>query len=145
MYFQNRYLYNAAIAGYNGGLNVNFDYMQQWSEFPGTPKTTSLSADFAATDRVGLGINFSDDQAGLLRTTNVVGSYAYHLPLSSTGTLHFGLSLGANDSMVNTAAINGTLQMRRSPCITCRNLMWTATSVWPIPTTIGTWALPYPI
>ena len=107
MYFQNRYLYNAAMAGYNGGLNVSFDYMQQWSEFPGTPKTSSLSADFAATDRVGLGVNFTDDQAGLLRTTNVVGSYAYHLPVSSTGALHFGLSLGANDSRVNTAAING--------------------------------------
>lgn len=107
MYFQNRYIYNAAMAGYNSGLNVNFDYKQQWSEFPGTPKTTLLTADYRATDRVGLGLNFTDDQAGLLRTTNVVGSYAYHLPISNTDALHFGLSLGVNDSRVNYSAING--------------------------------------
>jgi len=110
MYFQNRYLYNAAMAGYNGGLDVNADYMQQWSEFPGTPKTTSITADFLATDKVGLGIDFNDDQAGLIRNTNVLATYAYHLPLSDkTEALHFGVSLGVNDTRVNYNAINGDL------------------------------------
>jgi type IX secretion system PorP/SprF family membrane protein len=108
MYFQNRYIYNPAMAGYNGGLNINADYMQQWSEFPGTPKTTLITADLQATDKVGVGIDFTDDQAGLIRTTNVLATYAYHLPLSDRNqSLSFGVSLGANDSRVNYSAING--------------------------------------
>jgi len=108
MYFQNRYLYNPAMAGINSGLNINLDYMQQWSEFPGTPKTKAGTADFQVTDKVGFGVNVSSDEAGLIRTTDFKGSYAYHLPLSDRNEkLSFGVSLGFNDTRVNYAAING--------------------------------------
>ena len=110
VYYQNRYLNNPAMAGLDRGLNINLGYQQQWSSFPGAPKSQSLTADYQATDKVGLGININDDQSGLFRQTRVMGSYAYHLPLGDRNQkLNFGLSLGINDSRLNYSAINGDL------------------------------------
>jgi len=108
MYFQNKYIYNPAMAGLNKGLNLNLNYRQQWSNFPGTPKTSSFTADFQPADKVGLGLSVNDDQSGLIRSTRVMGTYAYHLPLSANNEhLSFGLSLGVNDSRVDYNKING--------------------------------------
>ncbi len=110
MYYQDRYLLNPALAGINKGLNVNLDYLQQWSSFPGTPKTASLTGDFSAADRVGLGLNINDDQSGIIRSTRAMASYAYHVPLSEQGQhLNFGLSLGIDDSRVDYSKVNGDL------------------------------------
>jgi type IX secretion system PorP/SprF family membrane protein len=109
MYYQNRYLLNPALAGANGGLMVNANYQQQWSAFPGTPKTGSITGDYSATDKVGVGLNINDDQSGIIRTTRVVGSYAYHLQLNETDNQHlnFGLSLGVNNSRVDYSKVSG--------------------------------------
>jgi len=108
MYYINRYQLNPAFAGLENGLNLNIGYRQQWSSFPGTPKTGAFTADYQAGNRVGIGLNVSDDQSGLIRTTRAVASYAYHLPLSEQGEhLSFGLSLGVNDGRVDYNKVNG--------------------------------------
>jgi type IX secretion system PorP/SprF family membrane protein len=107
-YFQNQYLYNPAAAGMSPELNINTGYRQQWSSFPGTPKTGIITMDYQPTERVGLGLNVNDEQAGLIRQTRVMATYAYHLPLGDNNEkLHFGLSLGINDARVNYAAVQG--------------------------------------
>jgi len=108
MYFQNKYIYNPAMAGLEKGLSLDLDYMQQWSSFPGTPRTESFTADFQPVNKVGIGLNVNNDQAGLIKSTRVMGTYAYHLPLSDNNEhLSFGVSLGINDSRVNYNDING--------------------------------------
>lgn len=108
MYFQNKYIYNPAMAGLDKGLNVNASYRQQWSSFPGTPKTGLLTADLHATDKVGLGINATSDEAGLIKDTRVMATYAYHLKLANENEhLSFGLSLGMNNNRVKYDLING--------------------------------------
>jgi len=108
MYYQNPYLYNPAMAGLNKGLNLNIGYRRQWSEFPGSPKTSTGTLDYAPTDKVGLGLNINDDQTGLLRQTRIMGTYAYHLPLNGQDQkLSFGLSLGVDNSRVNYNKIVG--------------------------------------
>jgi type IX secretion system PorP/SprF family membrane protein len=110
IYYQNRYLNNPAMAGLDKGLNINLGYLQQWSSFPGSPKAQSLTTEYQATDKVGLGLNINDNQSGLFRQTRIMGSYAYHLPLGDRNQkLDFGLSLGINDSRLNYNAINGDL------------------------------------
>lgn len=110
MYYQNRYLLNPAMAGLNNGLSLNLDYLQQFNSFPGTPKTAIMTADYTATDKVGIGLNISDDQAGILRSTQALGSYAYHLPIGDQQQLlNFGLSLGINNSRVDYSKVNGDL------------------------------------
>lgn len=110
MYFQNQYLYNPAMAGIEKGMNINLGYRKQWNNFPGAPKTGILTVDFQPTEKVGLGLNVNDDQTGLIRQTRIMGTYAYHLPLSDHNQqLSFGLSLGIDDSRVNYNNINGDL------------------------------------
>ena len=110
IYYQNRYLSNPAMAGSDKGLNINLAYQQQWSSFPGSPKAQSLTTEYQATDKVGLGLNINDDQSGVFRQTRIMGTYAYHLPLGEQNQkLNFGLSLGVNDSRINYSLVNGDL------------------------------------
>jgi type IX secretion system PorP/SprF family membrane protein len=110
IYFQNPYLYNPATAGMDPELKINSGFRQQWAAFPGTPKTTVLTADYQPTERVGIGLNINDDQAGLIRQTRVMGTYAYHLPIGENNQqLHFGISLGIDDSRVDYSKIQGDI------------------------------------
>lgn len=107
-YFQNRYLANPAMAGYQEGVRLNVGYRSQWNSIPGAPRNTSVTGDLK-TGKVGLGINFYKDQAGLLDRTKLVASYAYHLPLNDEEKqLHFGLSLGLQRERLNTEAMVGS-------------------------------------
>ncbi|RZM15792.1 MAG: type IX secretion system membrane protein PorP/SprF [Pedobacter sp.] len=92
-YFNNQYLGNPALAGIEEGFVFSADYRQQWSTMPGSPKLQNLTANYGFR-KVGVGLNILNDRAGLQRQTRVVGTYAYHLPVSEENTLHFGISLG---------------------------------------------------
>ena len=101
-YFQNTYIANPAMAGMQKGLRLNLAYRNQWSSMPGSPRNTVVTSDYQK-NRVGLGLSMSKDQAGLLNRTQVLGTYAYHLPLNgSESALHFGLSLGFNSQRLNS-------------------------------------------
>lgn len=110
IYYQNQYIYNPSMAGLESALVINCRYRRQWGNFPGTPVTGLLTAEYQPVERVGLGVNVNDEQAGLLRQTRVMGTYAYHLPLSDHNQkLNFGLSLGLDDSRVNYANVIGDI------------------------------------
>lgn len=107
-YFQNQYLANPAMAGARPGLHVDLAARQQWSTLPGSPKTQSLTADFGSSKKVGLGLNLYNDQAGLIKNTRVMGTYAYHLPLSEEGRqLNFGVSLGFMNERILNEQLDG--------------------------------------
>ena len=110
VYFQNRYLINPAMAGFDKGFNVNLGYQQQWFSFPGGPKSQLLTAEYQATDKVGLGLNIIDNQEGFFRQTRIMGTYAYHVPLNGEHQkLNFGLSVGINDTRINYSSVIGDL------------------------------------
>ena len=107
-YFQNQYLANPAMAGIDTGLHVNAAYRHQWSDIPGSPETKFLTADYYGGNRVGVGLNIFNDQAGLIERTRVGLTYAYHLPLNDPSKqLHFGLTLAFNTAFINRKNING--------------------------------------
>lgn len=108
-YFQNRYLANPAMAGVEGGLNVNIGYRNQWQKMPGSPKNTSMTVDYRAK-KVGVGVNFYKDQAGLLTSNTYKGTFSYHMPVSGSGDeLHFGVSVGlSNDRLDNGGIVGNT-------------------------------------
>ena len=107
-YFQNQYLANPAMAGYQSGMRLNLGYRNQWDNIPGSPKNVSVTADYG-TEKVGVGINFYKDEAGLLNRSRIQGSYAYHLPLNDDSKkLHFGISLGVQIERLDNQAIIGS-------------------------------------
>ncbi|HEY4194498.1 MAG TPA: PorP/SprF family type IX secretion system membrane protein [Mucilaginibacter sp.] len=107
-FFQNPYLVNPAMAGMENALNLNMDYHQQWLGVPGSPRLTTFTADYNSGNKVGLGLNIYNDQAGLINRTRVMGTYAYHITLNEQGDkVNFGLSLGLNDAYINYSSIVG--------------------------------------
>lgn len=111
-YYENEYLGNPAFAGMEKGIRVNLATRNQWKALPGSPSTQSLSADYNLEHvnggKVGTGLNIYSDKAGLIRRTRVMGSYAYHLPLSGNNQqLHFGLSLGVMHERLDYNALVG--------------------------------------
>ena len=102
-FFQNRYLANPAMAGFEQGLHLNLGYRTQWSNMPGSPINQNVNFE-SRLNKVGLGLIIASDKAGLLNYTKVLGTYAYHMPLNSPGEeLHFGINFGV---------YNGTLSMQ---------------------------------
>ncbi len=107
-YFMNQYLFNPAMAGLEKGLNLNAGYQHQWTTITGGPKLQDLTLDYNSGNRVGLGLMINTDDAGLINRTRVLGTYAYHLPVSENGSkLNFGLSFGVNDTYIDYSKING--------------------------------------
>lgn len=108
-YFQNQYLANPAMAGYEEGIHLNAAYRHQWGGIEGAPVTKFFSADATFGARTGGGIHLFNDVAGLINRTRAAMSYAYHLPLSEEQHLHFGLSLAFNFQHIDYKNLNGEI------------------------------------
>ncbi|MXV17053.1 PorP/SprF family type IX secretion system membrane protein [Hufsiella ginkgonis] len=107
-YFQNQYQLNPAMAGTVSGFTVNGGYRQQWSSIPGTPKTQSLTAEYGAAGKnAGFGLSLNNDKAGLQVRTRMMGTFAYHVPLSESNRLSFGVSLGYMDDRIENSGVRG--------------------------------------
>ena len=108
MYYQNQYLNNPAMAGLDKGLNVNLGIRQQWATMPGSPRTQVATLDYNAGKNVGLGLNVSNDQTGLLRQTRALATYAYHVQVGGNNQqLNFGLSGGITSVRIDYNSVNG--------------------------------------
>lgn len=107
-YFQNRYLVNPSMAGINEGLNINGSFRKQWSNIPGAPITQSVTLDQQA-GKVGWGANIYNEKSGGIQRTKMVGTFAYHLPLSNEDQkLNFGISFGASQDRLDLNSIRNS-------------------------------------
>lgn len=109
MFYQNQYLANPAMAGFNEGLHLNAGFNQQWSSVPGSPSAQFITIE-NRSKKVGLGLRMYADKAGLMKRTRFVGTYAYHLPLNATNNqLHFGISIGTLSERLSIEDIDGSI------------------------------------
>lgn len=105
MYFYNQYLGNPAMAGATEKVNLNLLFRKQFNEVPNAPIYQMFTGEFAYTDRAAVGLNVDLSKSGLINYTRIMGTYAYHLPVSNTGKLHFGISVGVAKESINSADI----------------------------------------
>ncbi|MBL7917287.1 MAG: type IX secretion system membrane protein PorP/SprF, partial [Bacteroidia bacterium] len=91
-----QYLYNPAYAGSIKGMQFNAGYRHQWAGFDGAPRVYMASGygTLKKKPKMAVGGLVINDQAGLINRTSLYGSYSYHLKLTETLKLGFGLSLG---------------------------------------------------
>ena len=120
-YMINGFIYNSAMAGYDGLTSVNFTARQQWIGIDNAPRTISLSFQTrilkrsyiikttplrnnklipARTGRVGFGFNISNDRNGNFDHTSITMTYAYHIHFSNA-QLSFGLSGNVSQYKIN--------------------------------------------
>lgn len=89
----NRLAINPAYAGMNKALCGTLLYRQQWTNFPGAPKTGLFSIDYGRIFHGGIGLTVDQDQLGFDKTLKAKVAYSYHLPLGP-GTLGIGIDAG---------------------------------------------------
>jgi type IX secretion system PorP/SprF family membrane protein len=108
-YFQDQYLLNPAMAGTEAGTwDLYAGYRRQWLSVPDGPANQFATGAYGLNSHVGLGLNLYNDQAGLMRTTRVMGTYAYHVQLDGEKQrLLFGLSAGILSRRADNSAIVG--------------------------------------
>lgn len=111
MYYQNQYLANPAMAGLETGFELNGGYKAQWTNVEGSPTIQTVTATYGTeSKKVGLGLSFYNDKAGLIQRTSIKGSYAYHLPLNSGSSfLDFGLSAGVTNEWIDFSLFKGNI------------------------------------
>ncbi|MFB0903401.1 MAG: type IX secretion system membrane protein PorP/SprF [Nonlabens sp.] len=95
-YMYNQSIINPAYATANKSeLNVGALYRSQWVGIEGAPKTASLFIHYPVSDRVEVGISFTNDDIGNVVTeNNIYADFAYVLPVSETAKLSLGLKAG---------------------------------------------------
>lgn len=90
---------NSALTGViNGDARINSNYKSQWSDVNNAYQTTAVSADFRATNKVGLGLSVLDQSAGdhTFNYFSAYGSFSYAISISNDGNqrLSFGVQAG---------------------------------------------------
>lgn len=105
----NRLSVNPAYAGMNKALCGTLFFRNQWTSFPGAPKTGLLSVDFGEVLYGGVGLTVDQDQLGFDKTLKAKLAYSFHLPLEE-GTLGIGLDAGMIQKTIsgNFIAPDGT-------------------------------------
>ena len=93
-YMFNGLLLNPAYAGSKPFTSATLMVRKQWAGFEGAPSTQTASIHgLLENKKVGLGMYVSNDHAGIINRTDLMGTYAYHIQLGEA-KLSFGLQGG---------------------------------------------------
>ena len=91
----NKLIYNPGYAGTSGAICGVAQYRQQWTGFPGNPKTLAFSGDMRLSAvPIGLGLNVISDKISNVNTTFIRGAASYNVLRLAGGTLGIGLDIG---------------------------------------------------
>ncbi|MCE7056983.1 type IX secretion system membrane protein PorP/SprF [Algoriphagus sp. AGSA1] len=106
-YIFNPVFINPAYAGYKQQLYLQSYYRKQWTGVTGSPETFAVAGDTYLEDsKLGLGGQFLTDKLGAQRTVAAYGNLAYHLRLSDTKYLSFGVGAGVVNSQLDGSMLN---------------------------------------
>src|SRR6478609_3574909 len=90
-YYFNELMINPAFAGAHVQFSATSTYRNQWINFPGSPKTFSLTAHTSLVrGKVGVGIMLNQDKIGSYANKDLTLVYSYKLRFPKS-TLSFGL------------------------------------------------------
>jgi type IX secretion system PorP/SprF family membrane protein len=93
---------NPAYAGYKNQGYIQSTYRNQWGNFPGAPKTFTLTADLSANEgTMGFGATLLSDQIGPTKTSTGTLTYTYRINTGRTSQLGLGVSAGATQYLID--------------------------------------------
>jgi type IX secretion system PorP/SprF family membrane protein len=95
-YYFNEMVINPAYVGTHVQLSATAMYRNQWVNFPGAPKTFSVSAHTSIIKgKIGVGLLVNHDEIGSYSNEHIYGYYSYMLRFPNA-TLSMGLQAGVN-------------------------------------------------
>ena len=106
LYMFNPLQYNPAFAGSRGYLNASLVSRSQWVGLSGAPRSQFLSINSPLPFKnMAGGAHISNDVLGAKNRTSFYGDYAYTLNFNKGRRLNFGMSLGAEQIVVDYASL----------------------------------------
>lgn len=98
---------NPGYAGYKGEHYVQSTYRSQWMDFPGAPKTFTVTADLSANEgAMGFGASILSDRIGPAQTSTALLTYAYRIQTGYQSFLGFGVSGGVSEFVMDGSLYN---------------------------------------
>src|SRR5688572_33340324 len=89
LFYFNPYIFNAAYCGNSDYAEIELIHRQQWMNFNSAPAASGFVFQYPTQKRVSLGLNFFTQEAVALRTSSIMASFAYRVPLSANQFLNF--------------------------------------------------------
>ncbi len=109
-YIQHNSMYNPAAAGIAGQDLLGISYRNQWSSFPGNPKTFMIYGDFSLKKlNAGLGAYIYRDETGPTSRTGIQLAYSYHVKTGANSRLGLGLELRALQFAIDKSKLSDAL------------------------------------
>jgi len=111
-YMYNTLSINPAYAGARDVLSFVGIYRSQWVGLEGAPRTFTASLHSPIGERIGLGLNVTNDEIFIAKETYVDVDFSYTIPITGNGDqLAFGLKGGAHlldidSNRLNTGGFN---------------------------------------
>ncbi len=106
-YMFNGLAINPAYAGQHRALSVSILSRFQNVGLPGAPTTQSLAVHSPLTNqRFAVGALFVNDKIGVISQTQFSGIYAYRIPVSTRGTISFGIQAGISRYFAQYSALD---------------------------------------
>lgn len=95
-YMLNQHYYNPALAGSEYVHKASIGYRNQWTGFNEAPVTmhANFYGSYANQRKHGYGVSIMNDRSGLIQNTNVYLNYAYHINLTDSIRMGFGVRPG---------------------------------------------------
>lgn len=105
-YMNNTLVVNPAYAGSRDALTVTALHRSQWVDFPGAPKTQTLTLHSPIKNKhIGLGLAVFNDNIGPTNNTSIFGYYSFTMRLTQKSKLALGLSGGVNIFQANLSTL----------------------------------------
>lgn len=94
-YMFNQLFLNPAYAGSHPYMSSSLLHRSQWLKVEGAPRTSMMAVDAPLMKgKMGAGLTIVHDQIGVSRDLDIAAHYAYHLRVSETSKLAFGMRAG---------------------------------------------------
>ncbi|HYG21045.1 MAG TPA: PorP/SprF family type IX secretion system membrane protein [Ohtaekwangia sp.] len=102
----NSFLYNPSVAGNTFG-SITLSHRKFWSGVKGSPNTNfiSLHTPFGQ-HKFGTGINFYQDNVGITQALYGAAAFAYHIKITDTKLLSFGVSAEYNSLKIDMTKVD---------------------------------------
>ena len=98
---------NPGYAGYKGESYVQSTYRSQWVNFPGAPKTFTVTGDFSANEgKMGFGFSVMSDRLGPVTTNGILLTYAYRIQTGMRSHLGLGVSAGVSEYAIDGSMLD---------------------------------------
>ncbi len=94
-------IFNPAAVGHKALLNATLLHRSQWTGYPGAPVTSGFNLNAPISDaKYGIGFYAMQDRIGVTERSDIFATYSYHLKLTSSSKLSFGIRAGINHLVV---------------------------------------------